>query len=358
MTQSKLERRQAAPKPAFFDTHCDTVMKVLDDGEDFLSPGGAKHISFPGMVEANVRAQVFACYVLHAEYPGNEAVRAHAMIDAIEEMVQSTQGRLRIAKTGGGLTDAFTDGPRAALLSLEGADPLCGNADAIHEFFTRGVRSLIFAWQDNAFSGTAFGSNTPLTSQGRKLLGLCEELGIVVDVSHLSDTAFDDVAGLSERPFIASHSNCRSLSPSLRNLTDGMIRTLADHGGVMGLNLSPVFLDPQFAAAVRPLQLAARRDTSQQGRSERRKAMLDIPRPSLDWVARHVKHAINVGGEDCIGLGGDLDGIGQTPDGLDSVADYSKIVPLLEQAGLSQQQVDKFCYRNFLRVFTDVLPTC
>lgn len=342
-------------KPAFFDTHCDTVMKVLDDGEEFLSPGGRKHVSFPGMIEANVRAQVFACYVLSTEHPGREVERAHAMIDAIEEMVRSTDNQLRVARTRNELEDAFLGGPRAAILSLEGADPLGTDAGTIHDFFARGVRSLIFAWQDNAFSGTAFGNNTPLTSQGRRLLGHCEELGIVVDVSHLSDVAFDDVVHLSERPFVASHSDCRALCPSLRNLTDGMIRTLADRGGVMGINLSPAFLDPEYASAVRPLQQAARKDNSPQLQRERREQMLRIPRPSLDWVVRHVLHVINVGGEDCLGLGGDLDGIGQTPEGIDSVADYNKFAPLFREAGLSEWQIEKICYRNFLRVFSEIL---
>ncbi len=177
------------PNPGFFDAHCDTVMKGMDDDADFLSLGGKAHLSFPGMVKANVQAQIFACFVLSSHHPGNEFERACQMIEAVNEMTASTDGALRVIHTGAELEEAFIGGPRAALLSLEGADPLGQKAEMIREFYARGVRSLIFAWQDNAFSGTAFGSNTPLTKQGRRLLGLCEELGIVVDVSHLSDTA-------------------------------------------------------------------------------------------------------------------------------------------------------------------------
>lgn len=356
MRQPDDDWRQALA-PAFFDAHCDTVMKVLDTGADFLDPKGHQHLSFPGMIKAGVRAQIFACYVLSAHYPRREYARACAMIDGVQDMADSTQGGLRIARSRDDLQQAFAGGPRAGIVSLEGADPLGASAETIHDFFERGVRSLIFAWQDNAFSGTAFGHNTSLTSQGRRLLGLCEELGIVVDVSHLSDAAFDEVAQLSTRPFVASHSDCRALCPSVRNLTDTMIRTLADRGGVMGINLSPAFLDPGFAEAVRPFQEAARIDSSSDGRRERQRQMLDIPRPSMEWVVRHVLHAINVGGEDCIGLGGDLDGISQTPAGVDTVADYSKFIPMFSEAGLSTQQIDKICNRNFLRVFSDVLPT-
>lgn len=347
-----------ALNPGFFDAHCDTVMKVLDDGEDFLSSGGKKHISYPGMVKADVRTQIFACFVPSSEHPRNERKRACQMIDAVHEMANSTDGALRVIRTGQELQEAFSGGPRAGILSLEGADPLENKAETIHQFYELGVRSVIFAWQDNAFSGTAFGSNTPLTQQGRRLLGLCEELGIVVDVSHLSDTAFADVVNLAEKPFVASHSDCRSLCPSLRNLTDDMIRTLSDRGGVMGINLAPGFLDPDYAAAVTPLFEASRRaGVSNEEKARLRTTMRAIPRPSIDWVARHVLHAMNIGGEDCIGIGGDLDGIGQTPDGIDSVVDYAKFIPLFREAGLSERQIEKVCYENFARVFSETLPT-
>lgn len=343
--------------PGFFDAHCDTVMKVLDGDEDFLRPGGTKHISFPEMVEADIRAQIFACFVLSSHHPGDEFERACRMIDTVVEMAASTDGALQIIRTSNELKEAFTGGPRAGILSLEGADPLGKKAETIREFHERGVRSLIFAWQDNHFSGTAFGSDTPLSEQGRRLLGLCEELGIVVDVSHLSDTAFEEVVNLSEKPFVATHSDCRALCPSLRNLTDDMIQTLSDRGGVMGINLSPAFLNPDFSAAIKPLYKASRQAASPEEERAIRERMLDIPRPSLDWVAHHILHAINVGGEDCIGFGGDLDGIGQTPASIDTVADYVKFIPLLRDAGLSERQIEKVCYRNFLRVFSELLPT-
>jgi len=345
--------------PWFFDAHCDTVMKVLDAGEDFLRPGGTKHISFPEMIQADVRVQIFACFVLSSRHPGAEFERACQMIDTVVEMAASTDGELRIIRTSNDLQEALGGGLRAGILSLEGADPLVGeDAETVREFYERGVRSLIFAWQDNAFSGTAFGSNTPLTEQGRRLLGLCEELGIVVDVSHLSDTAFEEVVNLSGKPFVATHSDCRALCPSLRNLTDDMIRILADRGGVMGINLSPAFLDPDFADAAGPLyEASTQQGTSPEEQRKLREQMLAIPRPSLDWVARHVLHAINVGGEDCVGFGGDLDGIGQTPAGIATVADYDKFIPLLRGAGLSETQIKKVCYGNFTRVFSELLPT-
>jgi len=340
----------------FFDAHCDTVMKVLDDGADFAGSEGRAHVTFPAMAEAGVRAQIFACFVLSEQHRGEEAERAEAMIRKIGSMADGTDGRMRIACTRAHIDAAFGDGPIAAILGLEGADPLEGRADRLRHFADLGVRDLIFAWKDNPFSGTAFGENTALTREGERLLGLAEDLGIMVDVSHLSDRAFDDVCRAATRPFIASHSNCRALCPSLRNLTDPMIRRLADRGGVMGINLAPGFLSPEVHRRQSPLFEAAQKpDVSVKERERLKTEAMAIPRPALDWVARHVLHAIGVGGEECVGLGGDLDGISQTPEGVDGVADYPRFVPLFREAGLSERQIEKVCAGNFLRVFGEVL---
>ena len=347
----------ASPRrPRFFDTHCDTVMKVLDQGADFVGGGGTGHVSLAGLLEADVRAQVFACYVLSARHPGIERERAEAMIRAIEAMAAGSGGRMRIARTGAEISDAFNGGPIAAILGLEGADPLQGKAENFRRFAELGIRDLIFAWQDNPFSGTAFGTDTPLTPEGERLLGLTEELRVMVDVSHLSDRAFEDVERAATRPYVASHSNCRAVCPSPRNLTDPMIRALADRGGVMGINLSPFFLDPEYHRRCMPLfHAACRPGVSDDERRQLQAEAAALPRPSLDWVARHVCHAIEVGGEDCIGMGGDLDGTTYLPAGMETVADYPTFLPLLRDAGLNERQIEKFSCRNFLRVFTEVL---
>ena len=350
----RTEGRGTEGRPArFFDAHCDTVMKVLDHGTDFITGERSHHISLPALQSAGFGTQVFAVYVLSKEHPGCEAQRANAMIDAIEEMVSGSDGAMVFARTRTELRANAANGVISAILGLEGADPLEGKADNLVPFAERGVRDLIFAWQDNPFSGTAFGTNTPLSQEGERLLGLSEELGVMVDVSHLSDVAFDDVCRMATRPFIASHSNCRALCGSPRNLTDDMIRRLADRGGVMGTNLSPGFLAQAwwdlFVRWREPGLSDAARDAIRAERDA-------LERPTLDAVVEHIRHAIRVGGEDCIGLGGDLDGIAATPAGIDTVADYVKLPRLLQAAGLNDRQIEKVCYGNFARVFDDVLP--
>jgi len=340
----------------FFDTHCDTAMRVLDGELDF-STGKGGHIGLPQLMEAGSCAQVFACFVLSERNPGHEKERAEAMINAIYSMEGESDGALRVVTTSDELRSSCNGGgPIAAIIGLEGADPLEGKAEELRHFYELGVRDIIPAWQDNPFSGTAFGSNTPLTGEGRKLIELAEELQVMVDVSHLSDEAFADVCEISKRPFIASHSNCRALCPTLRNLTDDMIRKLSEHGGVMGINLSPSFLDPDYYAQAFPRWQRALDPHVTQEEKERLRAEVNaLPRPSIEWITRHVLHAIDVGGEDVIGIGGDLDGITNTPEGIETIADYVKIPDLLKASGLSSTQVEKVCYANFERVFTEVL---
>jgi membrane dipeptidase len=350
MSGEKREDSTRARVP-FFDAHCDAPMKVVDESADFAGAAARMHVTLPGLDEAGVRIQVFASCAVYPDTPPDRVVeRGEAMVSAAWEMTAASGGRMAVATSAADLRRAMAGGPIAAIIALEGADPLEGKAEGLRRYVERGVRSVIFAWRDNEFSGTAFGTDRPLTREGERLLGLAEDLSTMVDVSHLSDRAFADVCRASTRPFIASHSNCRTLCSHPRNLTDEMIRQVADCGGVMGINLAPHFLDPLVAA----MWAASRAEPaqSQEEVAARRRA---LPRPSLDWVARHVVHAIKVGGEDAVGLGGDLDGIDVTPNGIDSVADYVKLVPLFREAGLSERQIDKVCHANFLRVFEEVL---
>ena len=220
------------------------------------------------------------------------------------------------------------------------------------------MRLVIPAWDDNAFSGSSAGPGDGLTAEGFKLIELCQELGVMVDVSHASDAAFEQIRRLVRGPFVASHSNCRALSPAPRNLTDAQIRALADRGGVMGINLAPDFLSPEYLAAWDAVMAPAHgadAATRQKLREAAGPQLRAIPLPGLDWIARHVRHAIDIGGEECIGLGGDLDGISFMPAGIDGVEDYPLIPEALAAAGLTESQIEKVCWRNMARVFGEVL---
>ncbi|MCX6028304.1 MAG: membrane dipeptidase [Chloroflexi bacterium] len=350
----------------FFDAHCDTVMRTFDGEFDFVAGRGRAHLDLPRLLAAGGRVQLFAVFAPASYYPDRD-LRGHAeeAIRRIRGWADASDGRMRVALTAMDVRAPLppcSPAPVHALIGLEGADPLAGRAENLEQFYRLGVRNVIPAWDDNPFSGTVFGLGSGLTPEGYKLIELCEALRVMVDVSHLSDTAFGQVCDMARRPFIASHSNCRALCPSQRNLTDEQIRALADRGGVMGVNLSPDFLAPDYHAAWGAVM--AQVGASYQGvdaatRQKIREAAgprwAAIPLPGIEWIARHVQHAIAVGGEECIGLGGDLDGISFLPAGVTGVESYPRIAESLLAAGLTAAQVEKVCWGNMARVFGDVL---
>jgi membrane dipeptidase len=244
----------------------------------------------------------------------------------------------------------------AGILGLEGADPLEGRAERFRHFFELEVRDPILAWKDNPSGGTGFGEDTPLTREGERLLGLAEELAVMIDASHGSDRAFEDVCRRTTGRFIASTSNCRSLCPNSRKLTDAMIRRLADRGGVMGINTGPHFLDPEYhKRSMTVFKAAQKPNPSEEERGRTRKEALSIPRPALEWVGRHVAHAIDVGGEDSVRLGGDTDGSLRLPEAIHTMADCPALLAALQEVRLSDHRIDKVCSRDVRRVFEAVL---
>jgi membrane dipeptidase len=334
---------------------------------DFVGGDAVAHVDLPRLLDAGYCTQVFAIFAPQRRYAGQDVdALARRAIATIHGWADASAGRMRIIRTAADVGLACGDGERVAnsvgavsgLIGLEGADPI-GTAEKMTEYANLGVRLIIPAWEDNQFSGTSFGEGGGLTEEGFRLIELCESLGVMADVSHLSDIAFDQVLSTTRKPFVASHSNCRSVSPSSRNLTDEQIRALAGRGGVMGINFAPDFLDRGYLEAWDAIMAPANDldvPRQRQYRAEARPRLAAIPRPGLDAIASQVIHAMQVGGEDCVGLGGDLDGISFTPEGIEGSQSYPAIPDALMAAGLTARQVEKVCYANMARVFADVLP--
>lgn len=349
----------------FFDTHCDTVMHARDDGAfDFLTGDARGHVDLPRLLAAGHRAQLFAVFASQRYFADRDVTAmAEQAIATIHDWAAASGGRMQVARSAADLAQACrapADGKRlAAIIGLEGADPLGDRADELARFFDLGVRLVIPAWDDNAFAGTVFGGGGGLTGEGVRLIEHAEALGVMVDVSHLSDVGFEQLAAMARKTFIASHSNCRSVCPSPRNLTDAQTRVLADQGGVLGINLAADFLDAGYLAATEQLlapakgfDWAARKEFYEEVEPQ----LAALPLPGLDWIVRHVQHAMRIGGEGCVGLGGDLDGITYMPAGLEGVQGYPLIADALAAAGLTERQVELVCWGNMARVFGEVLP--
>jgi len=313
------------------DTHCDTLLQVLPPPGSGRSPrrlgerSAEGHIDLPRLREGGVDCQVFAIYTGWRPNPPEALLRALQLVAAFEEECERSEELVK-AESHGDILRAAEEGRVAGVLSLEGSEPLMGDPSLIRVFHRLGVRmmSLTWNWRTPFADGlSAARAEGRLTELGVEALGEMERWGVILDVSHLTDGCFWDVVEVAERPFVASHSSCRALCDHPRNLTDEMIRAIADHGGVVGINFAPDFIDEE--------------------------------RATLERVVDHVEHVIDVAGVDYVGLGSDFDGIRSTPEGLEDVSRMPAITAELLRRGYSEEEVRKILGENHLRVFREVM---
>jgi membrane dipeptidase len=315
----------------YIDMHCDTLLKEIEDGR--LYNNSANMLDIHRMALAGQGAQFFAVF-FPPKTPEGVQLPDDALFAKARQLLLDTAAAhpdvLRMAYTASDIERSVEAGCCAAVLTIEDARAVDGDLLNLRRFYDAGVRAMSLTWN---FKNCFGYPNSPdpeimcrgLADFGREAIPEMNRLGILIDVSHLSDGGFADVATLTSKPFAATHSNCRALCDHPRNMTDAMIRTLADKGGVAGINFAPDFLSP---------------DSNGESR--------------IRDLCRHVLHFIDVGGEECVGLGTDFDGIhGQFEVGQPT--DMEKLFDALLQNGMSERQLEKFAFLNVLRILLDVL---
>lgn len=346
-----------SPVPVF-DGHNDIVLKVAAAGANrdklWLEGEGAGHLDLPRMQAAGFAGGFFAVYIPSPDTDDLKSLEARmhnppydlplpALIDHISAqpvaiemlghllwMERSSGGRFRWCRTAGDIRTAMAAGVIAGVIHFEGAEAIDGNLDALHLFHAMGLRSVGPVWS----RPTLFGHGVPfrfpstgdtgpgLTDAGRALVRECNALRIMLDLSHLNEQGFWDVAKLSDAPLVATHSNAHAISASSRNLSDRQLRAIGDSGGMVGLNFATCFL-------------------REDGR--------DSPDMTLDPVKRHVEHMLKLAGEDHIGLGSDYDGA-TTPKDIGGVEGLPVLIAALRDMGLGETLIARIAHGNWLRL--------
>ncbi|HJQ73990.1 MAG TPA: dipeptidase [Gaiellaceae bacterium] len=315
------------------DGHNDLVLRVCRGDE-------IRHVHLEQAAEADFAGGFFALYVpspkpqkpttAHYELPLPEPIpreEAARVADELYEVFRSLPVQLATSP------EDFQPGRVAAILHLEGAEPLAEDLSDLDDWYARGLRSIGPVWsRANAFAeGVPFrfpstGDTGPgLTAAGRELVRACNDRGILVDLSHLNEAGFWDVARLSSAPLVATHSNAHALCPSSRNLTDAQLDAIHDSGGLVGINFAVSFL---------------REDGGQ------------VAATPLTEIVRHVEYVAGRIGIDHVGFGSDFDGA-MVPDELGGIAGLPKLVAELRAAGFDDEGVAKVTHRNWLRVLGD-----
>jgi membrane dipeptidase len=354
-----------------FDTHADTPQRFLFDQFDLGHRDSEGCIDIPRLREGGVGAIFFALWV-PVEIDGPAATkRAFELLAATESQIQRHSDELAMATSCEEIRIARGQGKIAVLLGVEGGHAINDDLRVLKELFARGVRCMTLT--HNGPTGWADSSNhsplhNGLTEFGRQVVREMNRLGMIVDISHVSDQTFFDVLEVSRAPVIASHSCSRAICDSPRNLDDSMISALAAQGGVIHITFHDAFLSQEYADARKGL--SAENDTREQEieeqfcENEARKLIAaqrlsdeqirggKLPQVSWEKIVEHVDHVVHVTGADHVGLGSDFDGAFM-PEGMEDASNFPRITEGLLRIGFAESEIRKILGGNTLRVLAE-----
>jgi len=319
-------------KAKVFDGHCDTILKIINYKRSLKRTLGKKsttgHLDIPRMKEGGIDVQVFAVFIEDIYKPDRALKRALQLIDCFYREIEKNQDDISLVTNYNQIEGVNRAGKIAAILSIEGGEALEGDLGVLRVLYRLGVRLLTLTWNQRNQIADGIGESrtgSGLTEFGLKVIDEMNDLGMLIDVSHLSETGFWDVIKRSKTPIIASHSNCYALCSHLRNLKDEQIKALTDKDGVIGVTFVPNFLT-----------------------QEKRKT-------TVKDVVTHIDYLVEKAGIDYVGLGSDFDGTGGLPLGLGGVDKIPNITMELLNRGYKEGEIEKILGGNFLRVFRKVV---
>lgn len=306
-----------------FDCHCDTISRCWRSGGHLREASG--HLDLKRAAAFRRYGQFFALFADDDDTEGGKTFPQifKAQYAFFNREMAKSRDLAEFCRTGEQAEAAFAQGKAAAFLSVEGAELLGCSLRGLEDAFAKGVRAVNLTWnRANLLSGSNCQEpERGLSVQGRAFVRRMQELGMLVDVSHLSDPGFEDVMELAEKPVIASHSNARSLCSCQRNLTDRQFAGIIKTGGVAGLCMYADFLGEHA---------------------------------SLDAVLAHLEHFLSLGGEKNIAVGGDWDGCARLPRGINGIQDMERLYELLLRRNYSQALIGAVFYTNIMRVVKEV----
>jgi membrane dipeptidase len=367
------------------DTHADTPQRFVDEHFDLSDPLGGGNLNLDSIHKGNLGAEFFSIWVEPAVYKGQYARRTLELIDSVKQQVVRHPKELEFVATPGGIEEAHRNHRLAVLMGIEGGHSIENSIPLLRQYYALGVRYMTLTWANSNdwadSSGDINDKSIPhtkegLTEFGKDVVYEMNRLGMMVDISHVSDKTFYETLRISRAPVIASHSSARALCDAPRNMTDEMLRAVAQYGGpnskggVIQVNFYSGFIsqayrdqmkaiEPEAEKAVQALKDKAKADGKEVSKTDiekvRREFADRIPRPPLSALIDHIDHIAKVAGIDHVGLGSDFDGIGgQLPEGIDSAADLPKITEALMARGYSAEDCRKILGGNLLRVFREV----
>jgi membrane dipeptidase len=355
--------------------HADTVQRVLDENVDLQKQLSDGHLDAVRAKAGGLDAQFFSIWVEPQLFGGGGAraiQRADDQIAAVRALAENHPETWQLATTAADVRRAAADGKIAALLGLEGGYAIDERLENVSRYYKMGVRYMSPAWSVSTSwagsSGDEVGATRGLNEFGREVVREMNRLGMMVDVSHVSDKTFWDIVNTSTKPVIATHSACRAITDVPRNLTDDMIRALAKTGGVVNVIFYPEHIEPGWSQKKKQLDseiagLVQRASENEPGDAVHKKLARDrvrqeqyatrLPKVTVSRIVDHIDHIVKLVGIDHVGIGSDFDGVQATPADLSTVADLPNLTRELLKRGYSENDVDKILGGNMLRVMEE-----
>ena len=371
--EDELLRRaqRIAQETIILDGHIDTPYRLERHPSDLCVRSDSGEFDYPRAQEGGLNAPFMSIYTpAELEIKGGSKQLADKLIDMVEGFVKRAPDQCAIAVSPADVRRQFEDGKVSLCLGLENGSPVQGDLANLAHFHDRGVRYITLTHsRDNHICDSSYdttGTWQGMSSFGRKVVVEMNRLGIMIDVSHVSDNAFYQVLELTKAPVIASHSSCRHFLPGFeRNISDDMIKLMAEKGGVVQINFGSTFINQKSRAwrdkfsKKRASYLEEhnleRESDGARGFAEGYRAGNPFPFADVSDVADHIDHVVKLVGVDHVGFGSDFDGVGNTlPIGLKDVSQFPNLIRELLERGYSESDLEKICSGNVLRVWETV----
>lgn len=349
------------------DSHCDTPSQILRL-RDLSIDNDHSHVDFPKLKRGGVDGAFFALYIPASmdDDPKKAYEYAMKLLDGVSCTLAANPSSAALALTESEAKTNQANGRFSVFIGLENASPIDG-VEKVKDLYDNGIRYITLCHSANnaicdscAPEVTRWGGLSPL---GKEVVAEMNRIGMLIDVSHVSDDTFYDVLKYSTKPVVATHSCCRALCGHPRNMTDDMIKALAAAGGVIQINFYPLFLDSGFRKILNESGVSERGELiesefiSDPADPVKRAAwnavqdeIMALPRPSYRLIADHIDHVVSLVGIDHVGIGSDFDGIEVTPEGMEDVSMMPKLFDELRSRGYSDEDLCKIASGNFFRI--------
>jgi membrane dipeptidase len=320
------------------DGHVDIPYRLRNNPEDISVRTARGHFDYPRAMEGGLNAPIMSIYIPSDMENNGAKELADSLIDLVEGIANANPGKFAVATSPDQIEEQFSQGLISLPMGMENGAPIEGDLENVKYFYDRGIRYITLTHaKDNHICDSSYDTARTwngLSEFGKEVVEEMNRVGIMVDISHVSDSAFYQVMEISKVPVIASHSSCRHFTPGFeRNMSDEMIKLLAEKNGVIHINYGSSFLEGGFNDRLKADSTAV---------------------TTVQQAADHIDHVVKLVGIDYVGFGSDFDGVTHLPEGLSDASMMPNLIAELLGRGYSDEDIEKICYKNSFRVWRAV----